>query len=138
MARSAVERPLALVDVGATADAGWLLACVWPDTDRLGRMAASIALAQHDLPQVVAGDANEVLHDVLAALPEGAAAAVLTTWAFAYFSIDDRARFLELLKVQSHTRPLTWLSAEGAGTVDAFAGAGSRATTRRHRTSWGR
>jgi hypothetical protein len=104
-------------------DARWLLACVWPVTDRLGRVAASIALAQDDLPQVVAGDANEVLPDVLAALPEGAAAAVLTTWAFAYFSIDDRVRFLELLKVQSHTRPLTWLSAAGAGTVDAFAGA---------------
>jgi hypothetical protein len=109
------------VDLANPDDARWLLACVWPDTGRLERVAASIELAQRDLPEVVAGDANDVLPEVLGTLPDGAVAVVLTTWAFAYFSIDDRARFIELLKAQSHTRSITWLSAEGAGTVGAFA-----------------
>ena len=49
------------LDLSAPADARWLLACFWPDTGRLERTAASIRLAQADLPQLVSGDANEVL-----------------------------------------------------------------------------
>jgi hypothetical protein len=99
-----------------------LLACVWPDTHRLDRTAAAIELAQDDPPTVVAGDAHDVLPSVLAGLPEGAVAAVVTTWAVAYFSIEDRRRFIELLKAESLSRPITWLSAENRGIVDAFAG----------------
>ncbi|HEY5025281.1 MAG TPA: DUF2332 domain-containing protein [Acidimicrobiales bacterium] len=113
------------VDLADPDDARWLLACVWPDTGRLERTAAAIALAlaQGDLPPVVEGYANDVLPAVLGQLPGGATVAVLTTWAFAYFSIEDRHRFTELLTSESHGRRITWLSAEGTGTVEAFAGA---------------
>jgi len=109
------------VDVANPDDARWLLACVWPDTGRLQRTAASIRLAQDDPPPLVAGDANEVLPGVLSDLPGGAAAVILTTWAFAYFSVEDRRRFVELLKLESRSRPIAWLSAEGVGVVEAFA-----------------
>ena len=53
------------IDLGHPDDARWLLACVWPDTDRLERTAASIHLAQQDPPRVVAGEANDTVeHDI--------------------------------------------------------------------------
>ncbi len=119
VARVGVDRDP--VDLADGDDARWLLACVWPDTGRLERTAAAIALAQDDLPSVVAGDANEVLPDVLAGLPTGAMATVLTSWAFAYFSIDARQRFTDILRAESRARPIAWLSAESPGVVDAFA-----------------
>jgi hypothetical protein len=118
-ARVGIDRsPIDLSDAG---DARWLLACVWPDTDRLERTAASIRLAQGDPPRVVVGEANDVLPQVLADLPDGATAAVVTTWVFAYFSLHDRQRFVELLATASSNRPIVWVSAESAGVVEAFA-----------------
>jgi hypothetical protein len=109
------------IDVSKPEDARWLLACVWPDTGRLERTAASIELAQRDLPTLVKGDANEVLPGVLADLPARIPAVVLTTWALAYFSLDQRARFVEILEEASRQRPVAWMSLEGSGVVEAFA-----------------
>ncbi len=118
VARIGIDRsPIDLTDPD---DARWLLACVWPDTGRLERVAASIRLAREDPPRVVAGDANEVLSGVLGDLPAGAAAVVVTTWAFAYFGFEDRQRFVELLEAASSSRSIAWLSAEGHGTVAAL------------------
>jgi hypothetical protein len=109
------------VDLRRPEDARWLLACVWPDTGRLERTAASIRLAQESLPRLVAGDANDVLPAVLSDLPVATVAIVVTTWAFAYLSLEQRRRFVEILEIESHRRPIAWLSAEGAGVVEAFA-----------------
>jgi len=121
------------IDLADPDDARWLRACVWPDTGRLGRTAAAIALAQADPPQVIAGNANDVLPGVLAELPADQVAIVITTWAFAYFSVEDRADFMELLDRASHHRDIAWLSAEAAGTVEPLAGA--RAPDDEHGTS---
>jgi hypothetical protein len=59
---------------------------------------------------------------VLDALPRSTAAVIMTTWAFAYLDQEDRATFVEILDRASHDRALAWLSAEGAGTVEPFAG----------------
>jgi hypothetical protein len=109
------------VDLGDPADARWLLACVWPDTGRLDRTAASIRLAQEDLPTVLEGDAVETLPSVLDHLEDGTTAVVVTSWAFAYFALDQRRLFTELLADASRRRPVAWLSADGAGTVDGIA-----------------
>jgi len=120
VARVGIDRtPVNLADPD---DARWLLACVWPDTGRLERTAAAIRLAQENLPPLVAGDANDALGGVLDVLPAAAVAVVLTTWAFAYLSIEDRQRFVNLLETQSFHRPIAWLSADGLGVVEAFAG----------------
>jgi len=117
--RIGIDRsPIELTDPG---DARWLRACVWPDTGRLERVDASIRLAQDDPPLVIPGDANEVLPGVLEDLPPGTAAVVVTTWAFAYFSTEERQRFMDLLQAASSERPIAWLSAEALGTVAAFA-----------------
>jgi hypothetical protein len=105
------------VDLGGPDDVRWLLACIWPDSGRLERTAASIRLAQADPPQVVAADANDALPGILAELPEGALATVVTTWAFAYLGADARAEFIGHLAAASRRRDVAWLSAEGPGTV---------------------
>ncbi len=119
VARIGIDR--APVDLTDPDDARWLEACVWPDSGRLGRVRASIRLAQQDPPLVVAGDATDTLPGVLRGLPEGAAAVVVTTWAFAYFSTEDRQRFVDLLRDASHARTIAWLSAESLGTVAPLA-----------------
>jgi hypothetical protein len=116
---------LSPIDLSDLADARWLLACVWPDTGRAERVEASIRLAQQDLPTVVAGRANAVLPSVLADLPGGALAIVTTTWAFGYFSMEERAEFIDLLHAESRRRPIAWVSAEGAGTVNVLADLGA-------------
>jgi hypothetical protein len=106
------------VDLGDPDDVRWLLACVWPDSGRLERTAASIRLAQAAPPQVVAADANDVVPEILAGLPDGALATVVTTWAFAYFAADQRQEFIGHLAAVSRDRDVAWLSAESPGTVE--------------------
>ncbi len=110
------------VDLADPGDARWLLACVWPDTGRLDRTVAAIALAREDLPEVIEGDALETLPGVLEGLPPGTPAVVLTSWALAYLPVEERPRFVDVLEEAAGRRPLAWLSAEGAGTVEAFDG----------------
>ncbi len=111
------------IDLSNPDDARWLLACVWPDGGRLERMDAAIRLAQRDPPLVIPGDANEILPVVLRGLDRNTVAIVVTTWSFAYFTIEQRREFLRLLEIESQTRPVAWLSAEGTGVVETFAGA---------------
>ena len=115
---------LSPIDLSDPADAQWLLACVWPDSGRAERVRQSILLAQRDPAPIVAGRANEVLPGVLAALPASASVFVTTTWAFGYFSIDERSGFVDILRSESLRRPIAWLSAENNGTVERFAGTG--------------
>jgi hypothetical protein len=118
-ARVGVDR--SPVELGDPDDARWLLACVWPDTGRLERTAAAIRLAQADPPRLVAGDAVATVARVVAALPAGTSAVVVTTWAFAYLSVDERAEFVGELAEVSRRRRVAWLSAEGPGTVELLA-----------------
>ena len=105
------------IDLGDPDDARWLLACVWPDTGRLERTAASIRLAQADLPPVLAGGAVDTLPKVIDQLDDGVAVVVVTSWAFAYFPLDQRREFTDQLARASERRPVAWLSADSAGTV---------------------
>ena len=109
------------IDLADPSDARWLLACVWPDTGRLARTAAAVRLGQLSPPRVLEGDATTSLPAVLADLPAGAVAIVVTTWAFAYFSVEDREKFMRILDDASRRRDIAWLSAEGPGTVAPFA-----------------
>lgn len=106
------------VDVADPDAARWLLACVWPDTNRLERTARAIEAARAHPPRLVGGDALDALPGVLAGLPSTGAACVMTTWAFSYFSVDDRARFVELLADAGRSRPVVWIAGDGPGVVE--------------------
>ena len=109
------------IDLTDPDDARWLLACVWPDTGRMTRTAASIDVVRRDPPRLTAGPALEVLPDVLATLPQLTPVVVVTTSAAAYLSVDERVELVSLLTRASHDRPLAWFSAEGPGVVTALA-----------------
>jgi hypothetical protein len=111
---------LSPVNLSNRSDTRWLLACVWPDGGRAARVEASISLAQHDPPTLIAGHANDVLPAVLRDLPPEATAIVMTTWAFGYFSTDERAEFVRILRTESERRHVVWISAENRAVVEAF------------------
>ncbi len=54
------------IDLRDPDDARWLLACVWPDTNRLAHTAAAIRQARADPPLVLRGDATAVLPERVA------------------------------------------------------------------------
>jgi hypothetical protein len=108
------------VDLADADDARWLLACVWPDTGRLDRTAASIRLAQELPPPVRRGDALTGLPRLFDELDDRAptaTAVVMNSWSFSYFSLEEREAYLALLSNASRRRPIAWLVADDGVTV---------------------
>jgi hypothetical protein len=102
-------------------DARWLLACVWPGTGRFQRAARAIELGKSNPPSVVQGDALETLPRLLAGLGDGQIV-VLNSWSFAYFSVEQRQAYVELLADVGRNRPLVWLCMDAPGVVELLAG----------------
>jgi hypothetical protein len=102
-------------------DARWLLACVWPGTGRFQRAARAIELGQADPPPVLQGDALGTLPGVLAGVAEGRVV-VLNSWSFAYFSLEQRQAYVELLATVGRSRPVVWLCMDAPGVVELLAG----------------
>jgi hypothetical protein len=107
-------------DLADPADTRWLLACVWPGTGRFQRAAQAIALGRADPPRVVQGDAVETVPDVLAGLGPGRIV-VLNSWSFAYFSVQQRQAYLDVLADVGRSRPVVWLSMDAPGVVELVA-----------------
>jgi hypothetical protein len=102
-------------------DARWLLACVWPGTGRFQRAARAIELGRADPPPVLRGDALGTLPGVVAGLGEGQVV-VLNSWSFAYFSVEQRQVYVELLATVGRSRPVVWLCMDAPGGVELLAG----------------
>ncbi len=102
-------------------DARWLLACVWPGTGRFQRAARAIELGQRNPPPVVKGDALETLPGLFDNLGEGLVV-LLNSWSFAYFSVEQRHAYVELLVDVGRRRPVIWLCMDAPGVVDLFSG----------------
>lgn len=110
------------VDVHDEDQARWLLACIWPDTGRLPRTRLALEQARlADIP-IVKGDAVDDLPAVVRGLPPSCVPVVVTTWALAYLSKERRVEFGEVLRELGRERPVAWVSGEGPGVVDLFAG----------------
>jgi hypothetical protein len=105
------------IDLADSDDARWLLACVWPDTGRLERTAASIRLARDPRPDVHAGDAVGDLPHLLDQLDEGMGAVVINSWSFSYLSQAEREGYIEVLRDASRRRPIAWLVADDSSVV---------------------
>jgi hypothetical protein len=109
------------VDARNEAEARWLLACVWPGTERLPRMRRALEEVKRTPPRLVEGDAVGAVTGVVLGLPPHVHPVVTTTWALAYVSIGQRVAFRDALTAASTKRPITWISAEGPGVIDVFA-----------------
>ena len=110
------------VDASDDDQTRWQLACVWPDTGRLPRTRLALDEVRRTPPQLVRGDAVDSVRDVVLGLPSDLVAVVTTTWALAYLSEERRVAFRDALAEVSRQRPVAWISGEGPGVVDTFAG----------------
>ena len=94
----------------------WLRALVWPEhPERATVLQQVLALAQHEPPTLVAGDALTVLPQAVAAAPADAALCVFHTATLAHFPPEAREGFRALIADLSRQRDLFWLSSEGVG-----------------------
>ncbi|MGY1633529.1 DUF2332 domain-containing protein [Geodermatophilus sp. SYSU D01186] len=115
------------VDVSDADDVRWLRACLPPDdTERAARLDAAIAVAAADPPELVRGDAVELLPDALTRVPADALPVVTTTWALSQFPLERRLRFLHRLDEVAAGRTVAWVSAEGVGVAPAIPTLGDR------------
>lgn len=101
-------------------NARWLLACIWPDTGRLSRARQAIEEVRRMPPTIVRGDAVDDVTSMVLGLPSEVMPVVVTTWSLAYLSHIRRLEFHEVLAAASRTRPIAWVSADGAGVVEAL------------------
>jgi hypothetical protein len=115
------------VDVTDPDDARWLRACLPPDQpERAARLDAEIALAAAAPPQLLRGDAVDLLPDAFALAPAGTLPVVLTTWTLSHLSLERRLRFLHRLDDAATHRPVAWVSVEGVGVAPAIPTMGDR------------
>ena len=115
------------VDVTDADNARWLRACLWPDQpERIVQLEAEMALAATAPPQLLQGDAIEVLPDAFACVPADALPVVTTTWALSHFPLERRLRFLHRLDEAATGRAVAWVSVEGVGVAPAIPTFGDR------------
>ena len=115
------------VDVTDAENVRWLRACLPPDQRERGeRLDAELALAATAPPQLLRGNAVEVLPDAFARVPADALPVVTTTWALSRFPLESRLRFLHRLDEAAAGRAVAWVSAEGVGVAPAIPTLGDR------------
>ena len=98
------------VDVTAEHEARWLDAMVWPGHEqRRRRLRAALSLVAPDPPRVVAGDALELLPEVLNSLPSGVHPVVFHSFALIQWDSAQRARLDEIIRESGRPVHRIWL-----------------------------
>lgn len=86
----------------------WLTACVWPDQpERFHRLEGALALAAADPPTVVAGDAVQLVAQVLQQV--AGHPVVMNSWVLNYFSPAHRRAYVAELDRVGAQRDLSWV-----------------------------
>jgi hypothetical protein len=110
---SRVGIDLAPVDVRDPDAVAWLEACIWPDVPhRLERFRAAASLAAAEPPELLHGDALDLLPTVIERVPADHLPVVFATWALAYFSRDGRDAVRATLAEIGAGRDLALVTAE--------------------------
>lgn len=101
------------IDIADPDDARWLQACCWPDqTDRFERLSTAIEMAQAAPPEIVTGDAVEVIRPTIDAISLPQHPVVTSSWALNYLTPDARRAFVQELDQVGGERDLSWVFAE--------------------------
>jgi hypothetical protein len=104
------------IDVRDPDAALWLRALVWPDeVGRAELLQQAVQVAQQDPPRLLAGDALDILPEVLATIPPDQAECVFHTHTINQFRPEARARLAELLAEHARGRDLYRVSIEWLG-----------------------
>ena len=113
---SRVGLDLAPVDVRDPEAARWLRALVWPEHgDRAVRLERAIEIAGASPPPLMAGDALDLLPDVLSGADRDAVACVVHTFTLNQWVPAARERLSRLLAEHARARPLARVSIEWDG-----------------------
>jgi hypothetical protein len=104
------------IDVRDPDAALWLRALVWPDeAGRAELLQHAVQVAQHDTPRLVAGNALDLLPEVLATIPNDQTLCVFHTHTVNQFPPEARARLSTLLAEHAARRDLYRISIEWLG-----------------------
>jgi hypothetical protein len=104
------------IDVRDPDAALWLRALVWPDEQgRAELLRQATAAAQPDPPKLLAGDALDLLPEVLTTIPRDQALCVFHTHTVNQFPPEARARLSALLAEHARRRDLYRVSIEWLG-----------------------
>jgi hypothetical protein len=104
------------IDVRDPDAALWLRALVWPDeAGRDGLLQQALQVAQQDPPRLLAGDALDVLPEVLAKISNDQTLCVFHTHTVNQFPPEARTRLSALLAEHAATRDLYRISIEWLG-----------------------
>ena len=97
------------VDVRDEDSVRWLECCVWPEQrERLERLRQAIAVARRDPPQIVTGDAVDLLPEITAEVPVDATLVVVNSAMMMYLSRERRRRLADVI----HDTGATWIASE--------------------------
>jgi hypothetical protein len=88
----------------------WLEACTPPEEHALSRLAASIEVARHERPTIVAGDVLDVLPEVLERLRSDRTLVVVDSYTAVFMSERQRRQLAGVLGDLARRRPVVWLS----------------------------
>ena len=98
----------------------WLRALIWPEhSDNRELFDQALAIARSDPPRILAGDALDLLPEILRELPGGRPANVYHSHTLNQFSPGSRSRLNEILAEASLERPVTRLGFESLGLGDS-------------------
>lgn len=104
------------IDVRDPDAALWLRALVWPDeVGRAELLQQAVQVAQQDPPRLLAGDALDILPEVLATIPPDQAVCVFHTHTINQFPPEARARLSTLLAKHAFGRKLYRVAIEWLG-----------------------
>jgi hypothetical protein len=104
------------IDVRDPDAALWLRALVWPDeVGRAELLQQAVQVAQQDPPRLLAGDALDILPEVLATIPPDQAVCVFHTHTINQFPPEARARLSMLLAKHAFGRKLYRVAIEWLG-----------------------
>ena len=104
------------IDVRSAGSTLWLRALIWPEEqERANLLQHAVQLAQPDPPELIAGDALELLPDILAAVPQDSALCVFHNSTVNQFSREAREHLSALIAEHGAKRDLFVVSMEGAG-----------------------
>jgi hypothetical protein len=102
------------VDVRDPEATRWLKALVWPEhTDRFRLLEEALRVAQDDPPKLYAGDALDLLPELIAAAPPEATLCVFHTFVLYQLTPAARERLAALLEEQAARRDLCSIEVDG-------------------------
>ncbi|HEY3636665.1 MAG TPA: DUF2332 domain-containing protein [Rhizomicrobium sp.] len=108
------------VDLSKPEERDWLKALVWPDNvARFANLERALAIRMASPPQILRGDALQLLPDALAAIPRDETACIYHSFVTYQFLEESRTALNDLLIAAGLRRPVWRLSFEGTLAGDA-------------------